>query len=175
MAPSRDIWCILTVAPATIWDINLGMAQGSRRTPWRVSRRGPWGCPTPRWCNTRSGLSPPPRGRCSPPPSCWRECEAGQSKFNFMKILFLSLIIFHSIVNIVFDLQSNIFSVNYRRYIRCKHKTHTYYRVFFLGKRKCKNKTNLGLIVFMSHRGRCKKKIESHLTDSLPCWLQINC
>ena len=120
-----------------------GMARGSRRTPWHVSLPGPWGCPTPHWCSTRSGLSPPPRGRCCPPPWCWRGCGAGQSKMEyffyesgkmFSRVSCARLFAFHSIVNIVFDLQSNIFYVNYRRYIRCKHKTHTYIvlgRVYF--------------------------------------------
>ena len=52
----------------------------------------------------------------------------------FSRVSCARLFAFHSIVNIVFDLQSNIFYVNYRRYIRCKHKTHTYIvlgRVYF--------------------------------------------
>ena len=134
--------------------VYLGMAPDSKRTPWHVSLREPWTltwffmhqgqgeccpaptweCPTRRWCSTRSGRCRPPRGPSCPPPWCWRGCEAGQSEMKyfyesgkmFSRVSIAWLFAFHSIVNIVFDLQSNIFYVNYRRYIRCKHKTHTY-------------------------------------------------
>lgn len=54
----------------------------------------------------------------------------------FSRVSIAWLFAFHSIVNIVFDLQSNIFYVNYRRYIRCKHKTHTYIGFTLLSSRK---------------------------------------
>ena len=58
---------------------HLGKARDSRRTPSRVSRPGPAGCPTPRWCSTQTGRSRPPRGQSCPPRRCWRGCAEGQS------------------------------------------------------------------------------------------------